>query len=157
MGWATGPEVLAPRALQTTRLCLIISLLFPSIRPLALRRSVTAPPRSEWRATLCQGAARASKYRASWRRGPLRQKLCSGLLEPTGPWGQESQLTLAPTGSHPHRPAGRTKIVLSKPTAFSHPSPQTNVVSAEGGWAKRYATPRSERCGGCQWFGNMWW
>ena len=41
------------------------------------------------------------KYRASWRRGPLRQKLCSGLLEPTGPWGQESQLTLAPTGSHP--------------------------------------------------------
>jgi hypothetical protein len=69
----------------------------PSFGP----RSVTAPPRSEWRATLCQGAARASKYRASWRRGPLRQKLCSGLLEPTGPWGQESQFTLAPTGSHP--------------------------------------------------------
>ena len=43
------------------------------------------------------------KYRALWRRGPLRQKLCSGLLEPIGPWGQESQLTLAPTGSHPRR------------------------------------------------------
>ena len=26
----------------------------------------------------------------------------AGLLEPTGIWGQESQLTLAPTDSHPH-------------------------------------------------------
>ena len=97
-------------------------------------RSVMAPPRSEWRATLCQGAARASKYRASWRRGPLRQKLCSGLLEPTGPWGQESQLTLAPTGSHPHRPSGRTKIVLPSPrlSPIHHPKPMSFQRRAGG-------------------------
>ena len=75
-----------------------------------------------------------AKYRASWRRGPLRQKLCSGLLEPTGPWGQESQLTLAPTGSHPHRPAGRTKIVLPSPrlSPIHHPKPMSFQRRAGG-------------------------
>ena len=92
------------------------------------------------------------KYRASWRRGPLRQKLCNGLLEPTGPWGQESQLTLAPTGSHPHRPAGRTKIVL--PSPWLPPIHHPNQCHFSGGRVgETICNPRGERCRWCcQWF-----
>ena len=52
-------------------------------------------------------------------------------------------LLLAPTPTDP-----RVGLKSSfQAHGFLPSTTQTNVVSAEGGWAKRYATPRSERCG----------
>ena len=47
---------------------------------------------------------------------------------------RESQLTLAPTGPHPHRPAGRTKIVLPSPrlSPIHHPKPMSFQRRAGG-------------------------
>jgi len=54
----------------------------------------------------------------------------------------------AQTGSRwlpPPPTSGRTKVVLPIPR-LSPITPQTNVVSAEGGRAKRYATPAVVGC-----------
>ena len=98
-----GPEALAPRSLQTTRLCLIISLLFLSIRPSAPDPSRHLPAQSG--APLCARAQPVHQSNAHRGGGVPSVKsyvaVCSNPLVHGGRRASSHWLLLAPTPTDP--------------------------------------------------------
>ena len=143
VGRASVRRLMPPRPLRTTRLYLIISLLFLSIRPLAPDPSRHLPAQSG--APLCARALPVHQSTAHRGGGVPSVKsyvaVCSNPPVHGGRRASSHWLLLAPTPTDP-RVGLRSSFQAH---GFLPSTTQTNVVSAEGGWAKRYATPCTVR------------